>query len=77
MGYPTLADNAVDTLARIKMILADVDSGHSDYYALCELKRLAENAISNGLTQAHEIANTAIQLKRETVKRTTTAKNQP
>lgn len=61
----SLADNTVHTLGEIQRMLDDVDNEDPMRHTLREMKRHAEKAVSDGITLAQDICNTARQLKRD------------
>lgn len=59
----SLADQAVQTLAAVKAIDADVTNDHPERHQVRTLRRLAESAIAVGLRHAMELAWMAKDLR--------------
>jgi len=61
----SLADDTVYTLGEIQRMLDGVDNEGPMRHMLREMKRHAEKSVSDGITLAQDICNTARQLKRD------------
>jgi hypothetical protein len=58
----SLADQAVETLAMVRAMTANMDNDRPERHQVRQLKRLAEAAIQEGLRRAQELAYLAQDL---------------
>ena len=65
MNQPSLADNAVSVLAEVKAIGADIPLLHPMRYCVNELRRNAEQILTDAMRQASQIAYAAGRIVRD------------
>jgi dUTPase len=63
MSPPSLADQAVETLAAVSSIDRDVTNDHPERFVIRSMKRIAQDIIANALRQAMDLAYQADSLK--------------
>jgi dUTPase len=63
MSPPSLADQAVETLAAVSSIDRDVTNDHPERFVIRYMKRIAQDIIANALRQAMDLAYQADSLK--------------
>ena len=56
MSVPSLAESAVDALAAVRAMDANITNDHPQRHAVRYMKRLAETVLSDAFRQAHSLA---------------------